>query len=94
MGHYEVILSSRYRTALKSCRRHKNFNQEILEEVIRTLASNLELNKKYKDHALTGNFKEYRECHIQNDLLLVYQKHDNVLVLLLIDIGSHAKLFK
>ena len=48
---------------------------------------------RYRDHQLKGNFKEYRECHIQNDILLMYQKIDDVLILLLVNIGSHAELF-
>ncbi len=34
-----------------------------------------------------------RECHIQGDLLLVYKIEQGVLVLALLDIGSHAYLF-
>jgi len=46
-----------------------------------------------RDHALSGEWHGYRECHIKGDLLLVYQIHDDVLVLVLVDIGSHPQLF-
>lgn len=49
---------------------------------------------KYKDHKLTGNYKDFRECHIKPDLLLIYQKQDEILTLTCINLGSHHKLFK
>ncbi len=36
--------------------------------------------------------KEYRECHIEPDWLLVYQKKDNKLYLA--GLGTHSELFK
>lgn len=35
----------------------------------------------------------YRECHIKDDLLLIYYKDKTVLVLVLVDIGTHHQLF-
>ncbi|MCH9740981.1 MAG: type II toxin-antitoxin system YafQ family toxin [Epsilonproteobacteria bacterium] len=51
-----------------------------------------ELETKYKDHQLKGNLKEFRECHVKPDLLLMYRINDDVLEL--VDIGSHSELFK
>lgn len=48
---------------------------------------------QYRDHQLTGSLKDYRECHVRSDILLVYQIHQNELVLLLVDIDSHSDLF-
>ena len=42
----------------------------LLNEVITTLATGNVLHDKYKDHELKGNWKGYRECHIQSDWLL------------------------
>lgn len=61
--------------------------------MIDALASGKKLDARYLDHQLSGELEDYRECHIKNDLLLVYQKHDNILILLLVDIGSHSQLF-
>ena len=46
---------------------------------------------KYRDHALVGEWKGYRECHIRPDWLLVYQKQDQELIL--VRTGSHSDLF-
>ena len=37
------------------------------------LLNSLPLAEKYKDHALTGNWKGWRDCHIKNDLVLIYK---------------------
>lgn len=68
-------------------------NRDIIEFVIDTIASGQVLNKKYRDHQLSGDLKAYRECHILNDLLLIYKIDKNELVLVLVDIGSHSQLF-
>lgn len=64
-----------------------------LREVVELLASGTMLPVNYRDHALQGNMKGIRECHIQGDLLLVYSIQQDILVLALLDIGSHSYLF-
>ena len=64
-----------------------------LETLIDILASGERLPVAYTDHQLKGEFKEYRECHLRGDLLLVYQKFESELVLVLVDIGSHPYIF-
>ena len=44
-------------------------------------------------HGLSGNFADYRECHITPDWLLVYQIDDSELILYLTRTGSHSDLF-
>lgn len=90
---YRVILSRRYKTSLKRISRGKNFDHQLLEEIISMLARGDKLEIKYRDHQLSGELKEYRECHIQSDLLLMYQKHEDILILLLVDLGTHDELF-
>ncbi len=91
---YLIRSTKAYRKAYKRVSRHKDFDQNELDEVIDALATGKKLNAKRRDHQLTGELKNYRECHIENDILLTYQKHDNVLVLLLVDLGSHDALFR
>ena len=90
---YEVVLARRYKKALKRFESHKNFDDHILNEVIRTLARGEKLEQRYQDHQLAGELQEYRECHIKHNILLTYQKHQDVLVLLLINLGTHDDLF-
>ena len=52
------------------------------------------LDAKYKDHSLTGNYRETRECHIEPDWLLIYEIRGDVLVLMLYRLGSYSELIK
>lgn len=90
---YTVRSTQAYRKAYKRVLKQKNFSRQTLEEVIHTLARGDKLAPTYLDHQLSGEFKNYRECHLQHDMLLMYQKHENVLVLLLVDLGTHDDLF-
>ena len=47
----------------------------------------------YRDHALTGQYKGCRECHIQPDWLLIYRIKERLEILNLVDTGTHADLF-
>ncbi len=66
--------------------------KESLTEVITILAEGKKLPPQYKDHQLRGELREYRECHIKGDLLLVYQIRQQELILILVDIGTHSYL--
>lgn len=91
---YRVRSTKAYRKAHKRVSKHKNFEQNVLDEIIDTLARGEKLEPKYQDHQLTGEFQDYRECHVKNNILLMYQKHENILVLILINLGTHDDLFR
>ena len=90
---YRIFTTKGYRSSYKRISRHRHFDVELTNKIINQLANGESLSPEYKDHQLTGSLKESRECHIKNDLLLVYQKQDDVLILSLIDIGTHSSLF-
>ena len=58
-----------------------------------SLAKGEKLSEKHKDHELTGNWKGFRECHIEPDWILIYTIENNLLVLTLSRTGSHSDLF-
>ncbi len=70
----------------------RNLPLEKLQNVVLALRSGKKLPRKLKDHALKGNYRYHRECHITPDWLLIYQIDRNELVL--VRTGSHADLFK
>ena len=90
---YRISESSSYRRSFKKVKRHKDFQIERLNDVINTLASGSKLDQRYRDHALSGDLKGARECHVQNDILLIYEIVENKPTLFLVDIGSHSELF-
>ena len=69
-------------------------NPVKLTKVLDILAKKQNLPKEYRDHQLKGNFKGYRECHIEPDWLLIYKINTDELILLATATGTHADLFK
>lgn len=61
-----------------------------LEVVLQTLLEERPLEAKYRDHALTGNYLGFRECHIRPDWLLIYMIDHGNLILTASRTGSHA----
>ena len=71
----------------------QNKDMQLLWDVVEQLANGISLPDEYRDHMLSGNFKEIRECHIQPDWLLMYEVCDDTLYLYLTRTGSHSDLF-
>ena len=61
---------------------------------LKELAKGETLEEKYHDHQLSGKLKDFRDCHVRPDLVLVYKIQDAVLQLYLYRVGSHSKLFR
>jgi mRNA interferase YafQ len=71
---------------------HKAILDRALVPVIQLLVDDQVLAPRYRDHDLTGDWAGFRECHIRPDLLLIYRKlGDDILILA--RLGSHSELF-
>lgn len=68
----KIVPSNRFKRDLKTVAR-RGYHIALLEKVVNTLAEGKELPAKNRDHALTGNYIGFRECHITPDWLLVYR---------------------
>lgn len=90
---YTPIYSSKFNKSYKKLRRSGKVFRPEMEAVVQLLIRGTVLPIKYRDHALTGEYNGFRECHIKPDLLLIYKIEKDTLILLLTDIGSHASLF-
>lgn len=91
---YSVQYSSRFKKSLKRVQKLNGFKPERLKKAIKLLSEGESLPKDFRDHKLTGNLKYHRECHLAPDILLIYKKEDDVLLLTLVNIGNHSQLFK
>ncbi|PKG97056.1 type II toxin-antitoxin system YafQ family toxin [Paraglaciecola sp. MB-3u-78] len=60
--------------------------------VISTLQQRQILAEKYVDHGLTGNWSNYRDCHVKPDLVLIYKIENDILKLA--RVGTHSDLFR
>ena len=87
----ELKKTSQFRKDLKRMiKRRKNIN--LLDEVIQTLRAQKPLDPKHRDHELTGDLADFRECHIQSDWLLIYMIDGNNLILTASRTGTHSDL--
>jgi mRNA interferase YafQ len=64
---------------------------EHLKDVIIKLSNQEKLDRKYYDHQLSGKLKNFRDCHIEPDWVLIYHSTDDELIL--VRVGSHSELF-
>lgn len=90
---YQVKFTTAYKKAYKLIKK-RGLDISLLDEVVDLLRQGKQLEERYCDHGLTGNFSGFRECHIKPDWLLIYLIEDDILTLILIDTGSHSDLFK
>ena len=90
---YSLVLSGRFKRSLKLAKK-RGLDIVLLDSVVENLLRGIPLEPKYKDHPLSGNYKGFRECHIQPNWLLIYLIEDDILTLTLVDTGTHADLFK
>ena len=65
---------------------------EQLKTVLRSLVTGEALAERYRDHVLVGQYRGTRECHMEPDWLLVYERAEGEIVL--VRTGSHSDLFK
>ena len=72
----------------------RGLNLRLLEDVLNKLIREEPLETRHRDHALTGNYRGLRECHIQPDWLLIYAIDKGRLILTASSTVSLAELFK
>lgn len=89
---YEIKVKGSFKRAYKRCLK-RGFDPTFLTEVLRILSETGTLPAQYRPHKLVGKYANLWECHIQPDWLLVWEQHDDELVLILIDTGTHSDLF-
>ncbi len=81
-----------------SCRKNlkkmlkRGKSAEKYYNVVNLLANGETLPPQCKDHALSGDLTGLRDCHIENDWILLYKIHGKLLILILADTGTHSDL--
>ena len=89
---YEIRMTNTFERSLKKAIK-KNLDIKLLKTVVFKLANDIPLDKKNKDHQLKANMKDFRECHIKDNWILIYMKNKNKLILTLVDNGTHEEIF-
>jgi mRNA interferase YafQ len=86
----EIVFKKQFKKDVERIKRTGR-PMERLSEAIDHLAESRPLPTNNRDHQLVGNMKDYRECHLGGDWLLVYQLSDDTVTF--IRTGSHSELF-
>jgi mRNA interferase YafQ len=89
----KISPTTRFRRDYKREKRgpFKHILETELDSVIEKLARDEPLEARLRDHALTGNYSDHRDCHIKPDFVLIYRKPDGE-TLQLVRLGSHSEL--
>lgn len=77
------------RDYVKQFKRKKDLQK--LRDVMRLIVEQKPLDRKYKDHPLSGNWAKYRDCHVEGDWLLIYKVEGETVTFE--RTGTHADLF-
>jgi mRNA interferase YafQ len=85
-----VLEKSFFKSWKKLAKKHYDYSK--LHVVVQFLVNETPLPGHFKDHALTGNLQGLRECHIEDNWLLIYRVESEILVLL--KTGTHDDCFK
>ena len=88
----DLVFTTQFRRDLKRLRK-QGAPIEKLAPVLQALRRDERLPARYRDHALTGDYSGFRECHIMPDWLLIYAIDHGQLILTASRTGSHAELF-
>ena len=88
---FEINYSKSFK---KDFKKLNEIDRELTLEVLEKLSRDEKLDPKYKDHALKGKYSKYRDCHVRPDLVLIYEKREDLLVLKALRVGKHSEVFK
>lgn len=87
----EIIRQKQFKIDMKQIARSGRYKADDLLAIVETLSKDELLAEKHRDHALSGNYQDFRECHIKPDWLLIYRLETDKLIL--VRTGSHSALF-
>ena len=86
-------MTKRFKKHLKRMEKRNKASIKKIADAVNLLQKGEKLPERFRDHELTGPLKGSRECHILPDLLLIYRIFNDILILELIDTGTHSDLF-
>lgn len=88
----KLQVTTQFKKDYKKCEK-RGLDMKLLQDVLGMLLNEQPLPGKNHDHALTGNYSGFRECHIMPDWLLIYMIQNDVLILTASRTGTHSDLF-
>ena len=84
--------TGQFKKDIKKIQKSGGKDMEKLKAVVRKLVEGSPLESRYHDHALSGNLRGHRDCHIEPDWLLIYRLDRDVQEVIFVRTGSHGDL--
>lgn len=88
----KLVPTSQFKKDYKKAKK-RGLDMEELQTVLDRLREEKPLEERHRDHALTGSYAGFRECHIRPDWLLIYAIDKGRLILTASRTGTHSDLF-
>ena len=90
---YKIKFTNEFKKQMKLCQR-RGYDMELIRDALSILSTEGKLPSGYLPHQLHGNRKGQWECHIQPNWLLIWEQHDDELILVMLNTGTHSDLFE
>ena len=88
----QIVQTAQFKKDLKKVASSDRHQAGKLFEIVTKLAKDEPLAGRHRDHALSGDWRHHRECHVRPDWLLIYKVSPELLTL--VRTGSHHELFE
>lgn len=89
---FEITKTGQFKKDFKLMQK-RNYDLSKLESVLNLLITGNKLPAKYKEHPLKNHFKDYLDCHIEPDWLLIFKRDEAKKLIILIRTGTHSDIF-
>lgn len=90
---YSIIRTNRFKKDVAVCRR-RGYDMSLLREVLLLLMKDGTVPSRFRPHKLSGRYAGLWECHLRPDWLLVWELRENEVVVVLMNTGTHADIFR
>jgi len=91
----EIKLDKQFKKDIKRDQKSGKYKEEDFRElksVMDCIIEEEQLDKKYVEHKLIGNWRDYLECHIKPSWILIYKREEETIKFA--RLGTHQQLFK
>ena len=88
----DLVTTTQFKKDLKRIRK-RGYDLSKLDDSLQKLRAEESLPEKNRDHDLAGDYKGFRECHVESDWLLVYAVDNEKIILTASCTGTHSDLF-
>lgn len=90
---YKLEYTNKFKKELDKLKKNKKFPAKTLKNIIDKITKQEKLKPSFKNHQFQGKWKNFYDCHIKTDLILIYKINKKRKIIILARIGSHSNLF-